>query len=419
MADHNFIPSTQNYGTKCLAARLIFGFVMRQRLERLRQSDSVLGLGEIDADKTMRLLDKLWAKRADQRSKYKEGPLYYLPVDPDLNAKHGHRVGFVTSGSIDECQPVLDIMLRFDEGVSPTARILSVHQMETEWGELRVFEPQVSAAKLIPLVNQQLIDQDDIEFLEKAGQSFGSLEPDEIIALGRHESGHKSQNAILWELDRWVRSTARALSSLKLLTSGATNDEYRQCANDVWSSVSFAYECLKKAGISGDVYDSDRHHYQKALEKMRRSASSDLLLLINDTQPAADSIWESAEVRDVKLAAFAAWVFSVYLFGLRRLTAFAGSEITRRFKKVSDDRLREADTELRILLTMDADWQPASFARATFMNAPRGSLLVEPAALPADGASLEAFARAIEPVFDEIVRRFVQPKLDDWRIQGV
>lgn len=417
----NLIPKTAEYPRHCYAARLIFGFVLRMRLEVLREHSKISGLEEFDADKTMRLLDKFWEVRPNREALYKEGKLAYLPVDRDLNAKHGHRVGFATTfaASGEDRQPVLDVMLAYDQHVSPTARTIAVHEEESDFGSIRRFDSQVSAARLLELIRDGLITDDDVRFLEAVGRTFGVLDRDEIVAIGRHESADGTRDAILWELDRWQRATARALTALRKVDSTSTDEECNEYAKDIWSSVSFAYECFKKAGIGEDVYLSDREAYGSAREKLTKAATtSELRDALAQSQPPENVIWDSAAVRDVKLAAFAAWTFSLYLLSCRSLTVFRRTHLRQRFKLVNGNRLNTARMDLRRLLALDGTWQPANFSRATFASAKAGPITSEPRVAPKDLPELKNFLAEAEVMFESVLTRFVRPKLNLWRVQN-
>lgn len=413
------IPIPKDYSRRCYAARLIFGFVLRQRLEVLREHATISGLDEFDADKTMRLLDKFWAARPGRGDAFAQGKLAYLPVERDLNAKHGHRVGFPTtlSATGEDNQPVLDVMLAYDAIVVPTARILSVHDEESDFGLIRRFDSQVSAARLTELIAEELITVQDVTFLESAGRMFGALNPDEMVAIGRHESAGGTRSAILWELDRWQRASTRAIASLRSIDGSSVDFELQECGKDVWSSVSFAYECLKKAGIGGDVYGSDRDAYRLGLAKLAAAAVSDELREPLKCQPAGEAIWDSPEVCDVKLAAFAAWTFSLYLLSCRGLPAFEDTALPRRFTRVSSERLREAEIELRRLLSMDGSWQPTNFSRQALASAQSGGRTIPNTSPPRDVADLGRFCDEATTIFDTIISRFVMPKLRSWRMQ--
>lgn len=91
----------------------VFGFVLRKRLEGLKgRHSNVVGLTEFDADKTMRLLDKVWEKRPNKEQKGNSPRLADFPVNRDFNDKHGHRIAFPGDKSP---QPVLNVMHSFDK----------------------------------------------------------------------------------------------------------------------------------------------------------------------------------------------------------------------------------------------------------------------------------------------------------------
>src|SRR2546428_4541972 len=72
----------------CYYSSLILGYGVRMRFERMPEDQKSDGLSEVDVDKTMRLLDKVWEVRPNKDARQSSGLLVDFCVNRDYNDKH-------------------------------------------------------------------------------------------------------------------------------------------------------------------------------------------------------------------------------------------------------------------------------------------------------------------------------------------
>lgn len=345
------------------ASCLVFGFVLRKRFEGLKGRNAyVVGLTEFDADKTMRLLDKVWEKRPDKEQKGNNPRLADFPVNRDFNDKHGHRIAFPGDKGL---QPVLNVMRSFDKRSLVSAKTFTKHEVEKQWGQIKLLEPQVSAASLSPLIRNGLLDESDISFLEKFGEACGVLEEEEIIALGRHETAEGTRTSLLWELDRWHKATLEALSALTghvELDRGAADRAWVP----IWQCWSFALECKRKAGLllHDDPYGADRNTYANGFRKLRAAIGHDEgLKALDEAQRPPEKIWDNPLVSTLAFPAFCCWSFANYFAGtLRELDVFNTTPLRQRLSSVTREHIEKAFHNTRRFVRIPRSARPADFS---------------------------------------------------------
>jgi hypothetical protein len=406
----------QDYYRQCRATRLIFAFVLRQRLDRMREREGSDGLSAVDADKTMRLTDRLWAQRPSIRGSSRGRKVRFLPVDRDIYGKHGHRPGFETGRA--ENIAALDVLLAYDRVVTAPRRLLSVNEVSTRWGAVPLYESQVSAAHLRHLVKDGDLDDDDIAFLQTLGSALGELTEDQIRAVGRHDGPDETANALMWELDRWSHATAVAFATLATLNALSTPDELRDAGHTAWASISYAYENILKAGIGGDVHPSDREAYASGVQVLKAAKCGQEVQSCCACLCPPEEIWEAARVRDLQLAAFSSWTISLCILRLRSLREFAETELAQRFESVTDARLDRALDDLARLGGLDSELQPARFSYSAFMRIPIRTVVDVWRPNPTLN-DLAAWIDPLQKISLDIENRVIKPKVTSQRSQPV
>jgi len=349
----------------CYAACVAFGYALRRRFEVLRSRQAHLeGLSEFDADKTMRLLDKLWEKRRDRAGK----PLGHFRVNRHFNDKHGQRIAFPVGvedhgrGS-SGYKPVLEVIRAFDRYSPPSGKILPEIEVDREWGPIKLVVPQVSAGQLALLHKQGILDGTDIGFLERFGEACGSMEEDAAIAVGRHDCAEHTRVEILWELSRWKSWTIDALAAMSQ-NSGAS-DIVKAAAYPLWQSWSFALEGKRKVGCPlNDQYGHDRTQYQLGLKGLQTAVAEDheMRNCVGGAQPAAEAIWENPLVEHLRFCVCSCWWFSNYFVGtIKELNEAKPTILRRRLRSVTQGDVRVAFRKVTRLVQVPAKDRPAKF----------------------------------------------------------
>lgn len=211
-----------DYAKLCQASCQVFGFFLRKRFEVLKgKNKHFVGLSEIDADKTMRFLDKIWGNRLVNVNEEtaKKYPLSYFPVERDFDDKHGHRIAFPSGKDTrvklrEGMKPVLNVMRAFNKRGLPSNATFVDYGVSQLWGKVKLIVPQVSAGALHSIIEKKYIHKFDITFLENLGAVCGELNEEEMIAIGRHENADSTRKSLVWELWRWSEWTKDAFRVL-------------------------------------------------------------------------------------------------------------------------------------------------------------------------------------------------------------
>lgn len=262
-------------------------------------------LNAFDADKTIRLIHKLWDHRQPERT----CRLPHFPVE-DKNDKHGTRVAFAGADRVENAVAVLDAMLAFDRACDPTCRTILEEIVPFAWGVQRLLKPQVTAASLQRLISQGFILESDVEFIESFADSTRRLESEEIIALGRHENSQNTRVSILYEFDRWEHWTGKCLDSLSAMTHKSEEKAIKEVATYAWQGWTFAEESVKKASAEQKVYDRARNEVTEGKGDHAR-----LLRAFRICQPEGGLIWKTNDVKPLVFPACFCRALSVYLIG--------------------------------------------------------------------------------------------------------
>jgi hypothetical protein len=306
-----------DYYFRLEASCVVFGYVLRRRFDsvRSRVTNPQDALNIFDADKTIRLINKLW----DHREQDQESRLPHFPV-ADQNDKHGTRVAFDAGDRVENRVAVIDAMVAFDRVCNPANRTILVDEIPFDWGVQKLIRPQVTAASLTRLISQGFILESDVEFIESYAESTRPLESDQIIALGRHENSQNTRVSVLYEFGRWVHWTRLCLESLARITADSGEKAIRSAAHFAWHSWTFAEECVKKAHTEQKIYDGARSRITEAGDEETR-----VLRAFRICQPDGNSIWKSNDVKPLVFPACFCDALSVYLIGsLARQEPFTG-----------------------------------------------------------------------------------------------
>lgn len=409
----------------CYRSCLLLGFVLRKRFEGLRsRKGDVAGLSEIDVDKTMRLIDKLWEVRPGKSGDPRQ--LIDLCVRRDYNDKHGHRIAFpiphyAPGEDPGRLKPVLDVIKIFDAETSPAARIFSSREQKTEWGTVRLLEPQVSLSRLLPLHRAKVVSSEEMTFLEDVGQMCGYLEPDQVIAIGRHEDADGTRQSLLWEMYRWKESTLDALDTLQSFgTYAEAPAPAASASRKLWQSWSFALECKKKAGLlCEDKYGSDRRFYVEGLDYLQSdevTIERPVLDLLLSVQASGDEIWQDPLVSTLRFPAFCCWTFSSYCCGtLLKLDPFKGSEFARRTASVSAEDLQRAHWYLTKCVGVSREAQPAEFSLEwleRLENTPLVEIRLVPEEVIGDSTKTADFVANAQEIAQWVIETCVEPAIE-------
>jgi len=417
---------------RCYYSSLIFAYALRKRFEALKNREpSLLGLGEIDADKSMRLLDKLWEKRPDLNTEKNGGSILQLGVERDFNDKHGHRIAFPMTGplSIDGvagAKPVLEAIGALDDVLSPSAKIFARRTKRESWGEITVLEPQVDAANLTFLIREGLLTRSDMAFLEHFGHACANLSEREMIALGRHETAEGTYISLQWELDRWRQWIADAFA---VLTSAAEigEKEATRASFALWQCWSFARESIIKSGVLGsDAFLSDQKAYADALHKLHSPSSGtdpSILMLLGGVQSSPNQIWSDPRVDSLKFPAFCCWSFSCYFIGtLARSSTLQGVPLFSRLSSLGKKEILDAFFRVRQCMNVKREMFPRYFSTEWLDNVcselpGEVNADLNPENVWNGSKDLVTFIRGAQAVVNWIIENYVVPNMTQSRIQ--
>ncbi len=424
--------------SRCHAAAIVFGFFLRKRYEVLRKREGVCeGLTKFDADKSMRLLDKLWEHRRNKAPRERQGRMVDFPVNRDFNDKHGHRIAYAAASEPGTARPVLfrpvlQVMQCFDEHSTLSGRLLTQVDQETLWGHVSVLRPEVSAAALMPLLECRALDNSDVFFLENLGEVCGELDDREVIAIGRHENAHATAESILWELRRWTEWAIDAFQALDgFITGSQTNTNF--IAEALWQCWSFALEAKKKAAlVPDDVYGSDRRFYDSAEEKLCRAVTvsgmdaqtkEEILHSLKSAQRPGCDIWGDPRVTTLRFAAFSCWAFSSYMAGaIRDMTSFTETLLVRRLASLSKEEVRDAFRTVQRCVQVarcqrPADFSPQWLTTQSFVPCELATRLVRPDALWDGSSNLSEFVAPCKEAGTWLMNEHVEPEIQKLRVQ--
>lgn len=414
--------ANKHYMHRCHTSCMVFGYVLRRRFERVKGLDSnVIGLVETDIDKTMRLLNKVWTERPLREERAKAGLIADFPVS-DYDAKHGHRIAFIDKDK--NPRSVLDTMHIFDKYAQTATAILSVHSVEKAWGRINLYEPQVHAADLLPLIRRRVLDESDIRFLENFGDACGKLREQEIIAVGRHETAEATRQSLLWEFTRWHDWMDDALNALfEFLKSNNKNTRDRAAIN-IWQCWSFALECKKKAGIlTGDIYGSDVVFYKDGLQALKE-AMIELNLdpsLLRGHQP-FEGIWRDSGVQSLGFPAFGIWSFTNYFAGtLRSLDAFKSTLLGQRVSSITREETEKAFYDSQRFVWVPPDSRPLKFSeswwRSLEVRPKKDFDLIAPTIVWESPENLAKFLSSARSTVDWLTKTYIIPDIGSLREQ--
>ncbi len=386
-----------DYYFRLEASCVLFGYVLRRRLDTLRDrgADPQDALNVFDADKTIRLIHKLW----DYRKPEGKCRLPHFPVE-DKNDKHGARVAFAGGDRVENAVAVLDAMLNFDRRCDPTCRTLLEEVVPFAWGVKRLLRPQVTAASLHRLVSQRFILESDVEFVESFADSTRRLRSEEMIALGRHENSQNTRVSILWEFDRWMHWASKCLDSLSGVTPMSDEKAIKEVATYAWQAWTFAEECVKKASDEQTVYDRARIDVIEGKGDQARLRSA-----FEICQPEGHLIWKTNDVKPLVFPACFCRAFSVYLVGsLARQDPFR-----ERMKDLVTDRgwLKAYDSLLRYA-SLDPHLRPYDFDPTTVLPLDKVKFPIIPTEQIESGpVQFSEFAKPLKEVLEHACRCYL------------
>jgi hypothetical protein len=401
------------YLLSAYTAARVFAAALNLRFEEQRRvHQRLMGLSAFDVDKTMRLFYKLWEVRPDLPTRKGTADLLMsLPVYPDFNDKHGHRVAFANVKARPQEQkytPVLDVIAMFDRKGPPASRMLATALDQNGYV---VYVPQTTPTDLTREVNRGFLVQADIEFLHELSRVAAKLTERQIIAVGRHEHPEKTEDSLVWELDRWREWTFAGLDELEAVCASSGFGSLVSVGHKLWQSWSFALECTKKAGVDLTEFLSDGAYYAEAYRILSEKPIGPLFL---DTHLRREQIWRDPRVGTKRLAAYAAWVCSTYLCGsLRPLASFRGTRLAGALGSVDVDEIERSRVHARKIHGLAADAAPAHFDINWLASITPGSPMLHEAGDVIDEPGyLRDFSAAARAVISEITMKFITPQID-------
>lgn len=416
----NLSENRKNHMIRCYHCCEALTYVLRERFNYIRSHDkNFKGLSEIDADKTMRFCYKLCTAPGT------ENKIKSFSLNPDFNDKHGNRVAFALPspfgvGEEKRFKPLLYEIEVFDQDCPSSRRLLLPHKIDSAWGGFDVFEPQVDAARLLPLINKGLLAEDDIRLLGQIGRSCGILDEREMIALGRHENAGKTLESILWEIRRWNEWTSESFERLdEFLQSGSYGIDY--VSKLLWNSWSYSRECAIKSGVLEGEFLSDRSSYISGIKKLRDpsyATPSSILSLVNSVQRDEKRIWDDARISVLGFTCFCCWSFSNYFIGtLFYADPFNRSSHASRLSSVTTSDVMKNHQYVSKCVTVVQDQRPTKFSIAA-LNGSATELragftkIPSPSELWGKQIKIERFVSDAKKVWNWIKQNVVDPDLE-------
>ncbi len=324
-----------DYVSRCHEAGKVLGYALRKRYEiQHKANPDMLGLTVFDADKTMRLCDKLWEKHHEVKVAKTGEAIYPLCIDRDYNDKHGQRVAFpIPLHPEGDAVPVLEFIENFDKVEMPPNRIFSYELECKPWGNITYLVPQIGTAEMAQLKTIS-IDKADFSFLDAFGSVAGQLTEREIIAIGRHETPGSTRDSLQFEFNQWLECCSKLL---KFLAKPDCNPN--QTMFLLWQLVSYAYECYLKSGVPPlttveGVHPSDRFEYESGYGKINSSIDKNYVYISNlfrDSHSTATEIWDNVLVSEFRFPSFCCFSLGRYLFGaLKHISPFVDTKNAKR-----------------------------------------------------------------------------------------
>jgi hypothetical protein len=398
------------------AAR-VFAAALHLRFEEQRRLHPRLtGLSVFDVDKMMRLFYKVWEARPDLATRSGTSDLLRsLPVYPDYNDKHGHRVAFANVKARPQEQkytPVLDVIAMFDRKGPPASRMLATVQGKDGYV---MYVPQTTPTDLTREVNRGFLLQADIAFVQELSRVASSLTERQVIAVGRHEHPKRTEDSLVWELDRWREWTFAGLDALDAFCAENGRAPSDEVGQTLWQSWSFALECTKKAGVDLSPFPSDGPYYAEAYRMLSEKPIGPLFL---ETHLRRDQIWGDPRISTKGLAAYSAWACSTYLCGtLRPLRAFRDTRLASALGSVDDEEIERSRVHLRKIHGLLPAAAPAHFDVTWLSSISPDAQVQLPHANEVfdEGGYLSEFASTIRALISAITKKFITPRIDAGR----
>jgi len=270
---------------------------------------AVNGLRPIAADKTIRFIGRAWDERLRLDPSAVRGRLKRLPVE-DRPDKYGPRSISTLACEVkpgDKIPAVLDSMAQFDGLALVTDDLKSL--VTTPGATTRLIRGVVTDSKCGPLWQAGLITREDVAFTVEIGEALGALSEEEIIAIGRHESPDGTNEAILYELERWLMGVHSLRTVLTKVRAGEQlSDLAGALERAAWRIWTWSRECVQKS-------DLDRGLYASAREALIANGPDRISQLVDSMNRPADEIWDSPQVADFRLPSYAALESSTYVIG--------------------------------------------------------------------------------------------------------
>lgn len=420
---------------RCIAGCVFTCRLLRKRFENLKSQDKKLpGIGDVDADKTIRFFAKLWKYRCGTQKHPMPEERNILPVKLDVFGKHGFRVSFPVSKEFegdtgDQYTPVLDAMLEIDRSALTTGhRMLVVNTIEKDWGPIHFLEPQVSSSQVIELARRELISNEDILFLDEVADLCGVLSELEMIAIGRHEEPVATRHSIIWELASCLEWSRTAIGNLKAADLDNDPTAAEKLAHPIWSVWSFAREGMHKVGIPtiGGItpVPSDRTEYRNALPKILENCRSTTLNdIITKVQTDEKGIWDNLHVKDLRFNAFAWWCFANYFSGtLAAVKGFGATTLKRKLATAKRPFVKSAFENLKRLVCFPAGTHASDFSdqwwnEAKPIHQPGCKITISPQDVWDAKSSVAQFAEEAVAIVQWLDENYANPVIEELRQQ--
>lgn len=393
---------SDRYGEYCGASLILLPYALKHRT-----ADKAIDF--IDADKTMRLFDKIWAKKWEKNGS--KG--FNFPVE-DINDKHGNRLAFsnkINDSTERKLEAVLDaIEYNNKMNNTPALRQLSISEENDGVTSIKYYKSLVTTFHLDYLIKQGIINLQDIDFIDQFGIVSKNIPRDEMIAIGRHENGKLTYQSILYEIENWCYWTETLINYLKNKSKDFSNEEIKQLRHYAWQLSSFAKELIIKASEEQKAYEQG---FNKFIKSSQENEYYDLMNLFKETHNEHFKIWEYNQVQLLKFPCYYCNTFSKYIVGvLSNCTDLKEIFIK---PKLSNTETKKSFNKLSKFNSYKVNQRPANFDIKEFeafeSDELKDDFVCDPEDIWLGKKGLEQFALQLENNYNYIYRNYVEPEL--------
>lgn len=365
-----------------------------------------VGMKDRAADKVIRYVGRAWDARDEIAPDTVSGTLRRLPID-DQAGIHGPR-SVLNLGPPplkgQDPPPLLDEMAAYYKPFPDSHKLIEMNEVRIAGAHGRRFRGLTTDAKLAEVFLIDLVKPEDVRFTTELAIALGELEQDQIIAIGRHESAYGTREAILYEMERWLRSVRDLRKTLRRYERDGDLAKLRTALPQrAWKVWSLSWECELKGGV-------ERTNYETARATLLSAATPQLQPVFERLSCPAVAIWDDPSVTSLRLPCHAIYRASTCLIGALRRNPTLADYFGR--PRVSEEQAEEAHVWCSQFVRNDKTtfpgyWEPPDPPPATL----DGPLLpsFEHLMAPFDQGIAIAVSESLNSLTDTIDSAFIFP----------